>query len=1237
MTIDAANLQMLRRNTFRGRGRSVPFVGRVMRVVSVLILLLLVTTVFLYVRMTNSDRVRSMASDFLSRGIEGKVTIGDARLSIFEGLLLRDVVVATNEDAANPTVFFAPLLEIHYSPKTLWTGEIESARVIATEPEVFLVENVDRGTWNFESLRRSAAATTPASQPEAGGEFRAPKLPEVLIRSGRVHRAQIVNGVQQSLATMRLEGQLLPRAGEYQFNLQTRTDAGLAGPALQGEFSLISGLANSSLTNVNLDFLETLLPAKVREFWMKLSPTGRVDVPVLGLTRHADGRSGFQIELELNDVNMTVRPLDWTSARERAILTNAKEISAALQAVPRSLLLAAAIGVQPAIRAGEIPLNNVQGRFVFTDAGVDLKSLEASIDENRFAIQGSLGSYAFDAPINVTLESPAQRPIEIQKDVPYINSLPAEIREVYYRFRPQGRSKLRVELARASGNAALRVEGALEFANAQFVFEEFPYPVFNASGRLVIDNDPSSNEPRLVIDHVRGVGASGGPNAQGELGVSGVITPLIGYASVDVTVSGTNIVSEPALIEAIPKDARAIVHEFDDDGDGPNPRFTGDFVCRVHREPGPISKWTYDTDLAIRNGYGSFKGFPFPLEEFSAQLQVRKDYVRIVSADSSHAGAKLSVTGLTEWGARVNPNRRVGEPSTRSKLSLAARKVPMDAALLNAIPREAREQLERLGIDGVFDITGDIHVNDPRKPPEFDLSIAATNARFAPTNWKTQIDEIEGSMQLTPRSIRIDHARGRRGDAPVSVSGLIDFAAEPTLDLSVRAEQFQLDASAHDSLPEPGQAVWDSLRPEGATDLVLNLLGPVASPKWTLDLRPSGMKMNPDFFPMPMSNIIGRISAQADRIELDGVQGSVAGGNVSVSGVGEFASRSAWTLRIQSTETLVDDAFRNALPEALKTLLTDNQIAGRANFSFDQLAWTRSPDNAATDIVFDSKFDLLDAGWTVGVPFGDVIGSIALKGKLVDDDLAALNGTIDLKTFTIAGIPARDGQALIETDEARRVLQLKDVRAQIGEGDIAGRVHFDRSRRDSTKWSADLLMRNADVSTLTSGNGALMSGRMNASLAIEGAWSADGKRVGPRRGRGDISVSGENMVNVPMIVGVTQIVSLSLPFTGGFNEADASYSIDGDRVSFNDISLKSNEMRIKGNGSLHFDTRTLSLDFYTANAGKRLPVIGGLLDAARKELFQIKVRGTLNEPQVTAGSLQTITTTVDEILGSDEK
>src|SRR5689334_4869969 len=69
-----------------------------------LLFLLLCVIIARYTILSDANRVRSMAQSYLSTFIGGRVEIGKANLSIFEGLRLDDVkVYAEDADAAGDT------------------------------------------------------------------------------------------------------------------------------------------------------------------------------------------------------------------------------------------------------------------------------------------------------------------------------------------------------------------------------------------------------------------------------------------------------------------------------------------------------------------------------------------------------------------------------------------------------------------------------------------------------------------------------------------------------------------------------------------------------------------------------------------------------------------------------------------------------------------------------------------------------------------------------------------------------------------------------------------------------------------------------------------------------------------------------------------------------------------------------------------------------------------------------
>lgn len=74
-------------------------------------------------------------------------------------------------------------------------------------------------------------------------------------------------------------------------------------------------------------------------------------------------------------------------------------------------------------------------------------------------------------------------------------------------------------------------------------------------------------------------------------------------------------------------------------------------------------------------------------------------------------------------------------------------------------------------------------------------------------------------------------------------------------------------------------------------------------------------------------------------------------------------------------------------------------------------------------------------------------------------------------------------------------------------------------------------------------------------------------------------------------------------------------------------------MMMQGSGWLDFAGRKVNMTFVTGNPNwAKLPLVHDLLVGAQQELLQIHVRGTVQEPQVSARSFNTFTTTVDEVF-----
>ena len=157
-----------------------------------------------YLYITDPSRVKQLAESELTRIIGGHVTVGKAKLSLFEGLRLEYVNVYVDRGGADDSLLFsANQFFVDYDAKALLAGKLRLTRIAAIDPTVQLIENLDTGKWNYQRMRR-AVGRPPGIMQAPGATTRSPQavqpLPqavehEVAGRARRGPRGQAGRGV----------------------------------------------------------------------------------------------------------------------------------------------------------------------------------------------------------------------------------------------------------------------------------------------------------------------------------------------------------------------------------------------------------------------------------------------------------------------------------------------------------------------------------------------------------------------------------------------------------------------------------------------------------------------------------------------------------------------------------------------------------------------------------------------------------------------------------------------------------------------------------------------------------------------------------------------------------------------------------------------------------------------------------------------------------------------------------
>jgi hypothetical protein len=1263
---------------------------------------------------TDSSRVKTMAENYLSGLLGGRVVVGRATLSIFEGLRLDDVrvyvrVKAGEKGDENTALFSADAFLIQYNPQTLLSGKLEATRIVAIDPRVHLTEDVDNRRWSFQSLNPKGSRASMSPQHDG----RPLVLPEILLRNASVQYSEIGKGAESSTNAISLEGQFTPtlQPNTYHFLLQSRGEVEGVGPSVDGTLVMGTDQVKAHLSNFVIGpDVKTMLPADVRKWVEDHQLAGAMDADV-------DYRRGgsdpvYRVLMDLGGVTATVRPEEWMGndqVRRLAMTTQSLGVLR-IAGLNKSIL---GFTEDPFIdhlrkllQPAPLHLDNVAGRFIFTPHGIDIIGARGRVELNGFKADGHIGGYSPAATAHLHVTSPENEDLYVPAAPRYVSALPAPVREVYDRFKPQGKCRFWADIDRKVFGAAPQVSAELQIIDGQFSYEKFAYPVQHVTGTIAVGPD-IQGQPSMRLEHIHGHGIEGGPNANADFEINGWMAPLGQTVEMHIDIAGKNVVNEAALTAAYPRGAVKALRMFDAPGLGEFPRYRGDFDVHVTRDLGKKSHWTIATDIHILDASGSLVAFPYPITGVRGDVHIQGERLQVKNVTMERGPAALAVEGSVAWGsgstssfisAPVNAPPEPEAPDFRPDLHVVARNVPIDSTLVNALPADRRDWITRLGLGGSIDVDGTItsptasdqefSAAQPTSPAELvlDLGINWHNGTLAPFGGPVAASDLSGSLSLASQVLTLRDVHGKRGDADVSAHGSVNWSTpQPQITLSAKADNLALDKSLYNLLPTPAKNGWDAVHPVGSADVTVDYTGAppvvdssaagasVGDSSYAISITPRNLSALVDACPYRLDNVTGSVNLSPDQVTLQDITAHHGGATIHVSGTGNlssgnsapassppstspsFSPSSSWDLHIAGDHMMVDDDLRRAVPAALANFLVSLKLKGTIAFNFSKLLIAPPPvatqpsnsssvlaanSNATSqgsasgagppsNVDFALKVGSDNAQMDVGVPLTQVAGLADLTGDTRNGKLNELTGTVDASSLSLAQRSMTDLHLELNKPAGIDLLQIQKVQGRIAGGEIAGQMEWAFPDVGPSRYAIGLVLQGADVKEMSGDKTADIHGNLAASLAVEGNYNDPGSR----QGRGDVEVTGSDMYHIPLVLGLLQITNLALPITSPFNEATARYSIQGQRVTFEQIELRAKEMVMQGTGHLDFDTRRVSMVFTTDNTTwPKLPIIGDIISSARHELLQIDVAGTLEAPKVSASAMNTFTTTVDQVL-----
>ncbi|NQT18445.1 MAG: AsmA-like C-terminal domain-containing protein [Planctomycetes bacterium] len=229
--------------------------------------------------------------------------------------------------------------------------------------------------------------------------------------------------------------------------------------------------------------------------------------------------------------------------------------------------------------------------------------------------------------------------------------------------------------------------------------------------------------------------------------------------------------------------------------------------------------------------------------------------------------------------------------------------------------------------------------------------------------------------------------------------------------------------------------------------------------------------------------------------------------------------------------------------------------------------------------------------------------------------------------------------ASVHIDEQR--VQCGSFAGRMWDGAISGNaiLHFPRELLAPPTFECHLDLDGASLKRIAAKLGdkaSNISGRMAVFLDVRG----DIENMGSVKGRGTVEIREARLSELPLVAGLVNLFSLSLPKKTVFDKVDISFQISGGAVRFSQILLSSDAIEIAGTGEVSLDGEANLVMAVATSERKRkgIPILSDALTLVVRGLQQtilppVHVTGRISEPTFKVMAMEPITKPLKSIIG----
>jgi len=599
-------------------------------------------------------------------------------------------------------------------------------------------------------------------------------------------------------------------------------------------------------------------------------------------------------------------------------------------------------------------------------------------------------------------------------------------------------------------------------------------------------------------------------------------------------------------------------------------------------------------------------------------------------------------------------------PEFRGFVELATEgAVTIDEQLLKAL--DARQQLvvRSFRPRGALTAWGRFERN-ARGEWDRQIEVGLEDCSLEYENFRYPLERVNGTLSYLNGNWRFPDLRGAKDSAFIRCKGSWTTGERGLLEMHFEASDVPLDDKLRAALKPEAQKLWSGLGPRGTLDHLQvdlrydaaprKLSLAIAAQKWPPQANIEGrsLSLHPAWFQYSWENVTGGARYEDGRIELLDVRAQHGRTVARVSGAGEFSPDESWQLQLDRcviSRIHLDHELIAALPvrlgQTLRSLSAEGQLEVQGRVGLTGAAG--STPSLRCDVVVDVENGRLTAGSTgaAGATCERICGQVQLRG-IVNEQGTTGQGDLLIDSMICKGVQETQvrGPLWIHADqivfgdfmEAQKPPQRapRSMTLKIFGGAVAANARVFLA--PDTPFQLDAVADQMDFGEAArawSPQRHDVVGRVSGGIQLQGTVAG----VHTWTGRGNVRLADADLYEVPVVLALFKLLKGGNAARSTFSSCESAFRLEASQLYLDQVDLKADTLTLKGNGELGFDRR-VNLIFY-AMMGRdelKVPIITPALQEISKQLVQIKVEGTLDEPKVTKDAVPSISEALQQMF-----